>query len=271
VYLDQVLRVSGKAAKAVRGALGEMGADAIRAAIVKALGKQVATNALPAWLVVENRPLERLVHLAPPLFDAVGADGDEFWSDCEAPQRVWSDGKVTQRTPGKADKVIALTDAQIASLDAYATDADLVLAAITWHEPAPSTKKQFGTLLEAATNAYTGELVAYDPTPPPPSVPTTGGPAIGVTTLGTGRDGRFGATFANEPKVVWARATGNSSADEWGGSVVVGEGIAVGAKSGYTCKVEAFDAATGKSKWCTETAKTQCWPASAIAIAGGTV
>ncbi len=83
-----------------------------------------------------------------------------------------------------------------------------------------------------------------------------------------GRRGCFEGGLGKAPTIRWARAEYTSSSGEFGGSVVVGEGLAVGADSG---SVTALDARTGKTRWSTPISSSRSWATGGISIAHGTV
>jgi outer membrane protein assembly factor BamB len=85
---------------------------------------------------------------------------------------------------------------------------------------------------------------------------------------GPTRQAVFEADLSKAPSVLWARADYHSGADEFGGSVVVGEGIAVGSNAGWLC---AHEAGTGKTRWSVQTSTARSWATGGIAIAHGTV
>ncbi|MCA9700812.1 MAG: PQQ-binding-like beta-propeller repeat protein, partial [Myxococcales bacterium] len=82
------------------------------------------------------------------------------------------------------------------------------------------------------------------------------------------RRGCFAGTIGAAPTLKWARAEYQSGADEFGGSVTAGEGLAVGCHNGQVC---ALSLAKGETRWITATAKSRSWATSRIAIAGGKV
>lgn len=114
-FVDRVLQLSDeKAAKKIEKALASGGGEApVLDAILVALAGAVEAKALPAWLVVPHAPLERVLHLAPPLFDAVAADGDEFWGESpEQAELVWNGTVGTRRSPrGDDEEIGKLQDA----------------------------------------------------------------------------------------------------------------------------------------------------------------
>ncbi|MEM6788867.1 MAG: PQQ-binding-like beta-propeller repeat protein [Myxococcota bacterium] len=85
---------------------------------------------------------------------------------------------------------------------------------------------------------------------------------------GPRRQGAYAGDLKNRPRVQWARTAHYASGDEFGGWVVVGDGLAVGSNGGW---LAAHDAKTGDTKWEIETSTSMSFATSGISIADGRV
>lgn len=282
-FVARALRLEGDAAAVVREELDDLRGTAagLRSRVIAALVERgLVSGSAPAWLLVQTGDLEDVVHLDAPMFRAKAADGDEFWSECETEQLIYQGaGKALRRGPENEEgEQESVSDADAASLDAYQTGGEVVLHDLSFKEPPPKTIAAFEKLLGSADDAFHGEMEAYDAgdfapaeTSSAPATTASVAPSNATHFLGgPGRTGTFdGAAPREKPKVLWADVGRNSGGGEWGGNVIAGEGIAVGATSSFNCWVTALDPKSGKTLWSKKTSESQSWPAGEPCIADG--
>ncbi|MFO0724690.1 MAG: PQQ-binding-like beta-propeller repeat protein [Myxococcota bacterium] len=283
-FLPSVLRVTGAAAAKTRKLLsGKRGAEKIRQDILALLAAELAPGAWPSWLVLEPEgTLEDLLHLAPPMFFAKSADGDEFYGEVESPHLIYrGKGRAHALAPGRDEPLATkLVDADLPRIDGYQTAGEVVLTDLRWIEPAPSSLKALDPLLKAADRAFHGELAAYeakDLVPGPqgkkkaaaaPSAPPASG-AGGAFLGGFDRSNFDPADGPKKaPKSRWS-VDSNADGDEWGGYPVVADGhIFVGSAS-FNAFFTCVNAESGKVVWTRKMATTQCWPANSACVDRG--
>lgn len=151
-----------------------------------------------------------------------------------------------------------LTDAQLPRINCYETSGDVVLANLRWVGDGPGALGAFKTLLAQADAAFSGELAGYDVTDYAPTAKAPAGAPIAAVAANTAsgvhflggpeRLAFFPTDFPKAPKVVFARAEPDTAGGEWGGSPIVGDGIAFAAAGGgYVHNFAALDPKSGKT------------------------
>jgi outer membrane protein assembly factor BamB len=285
-FIEHTLKVDGARALAVKACLDSTRrrGPGLRSRLIEALGEEVANSVLPAWLVAATGDLGHIIHLAPPLFDARIADEDEFWHEVTEERLVYTrKGKAVLQRPeheltDEEPIEVKLKDADLRRVNCYSASA-VVLSGITWHEPLPKRLAGFEQLMRQAEAALDDTLEAYDTQDfrPPPDVEQVSrppGPAVvsaeGLFLGGPGRAGVFlGKAPRRKPRVVWRRASRPASGSEWGGNVVVADGMAVAASSSFHAFFVGVDARTGKHRWERQMSTSRSWPTSDPCVARG--
>jgi outer membrane protein assembly factor BamB len=281
-FVERTLRIDGERARAVKACLDSTRrrGPGLRSRLIEALGEDLDSSVLPTWVMVGADDLGDIIHLAPPLFHARIQDEDEFWHEVTEEQLVYQGkGRAVLLRPDEDEpRPVKLKGSDLPRITC-SSPGGVVLTGITWHEPVPRRLAEFERILRQAEAALADNLEAYDAgdfRPPPASeqaspaaVPAVVPPG-GVFLGGPGRQGAFsGKGPRRKPRVAWRLGTSHASGGEWGGNVVVADGVAVAASSSFNAFFVGANARTGKLLWAQPMSTSHSWPTSEPCVAHG--
>lgn len=269
-FVEQVLHLEGPEGKKLKKALGSPGPlEAIRAILGDRVGEK-----LPAWLSFNAKAgLDDVIHLAPPMFSATGADEDEFFSEPGGEQLVFgARGKGQRVSEDGTCSDVKLAPKDLAKVTAFDAGGFL-LRDLAWVDRPPATAAAFGKLLRLAVDAYSGDLTPYEsPSAPSPAAPVTStGGGGGAYLGGLSRSGFVDAKVTRSaPKFAWSLTYENNGGSEWGGNPVLADGLLFAGDSGFAASCSATDL-QGKSVWKATLTTGQSWLIGSACVDRGVV
>lgn len=259
-FVESVLHADAKHAPAIARVLKkESVGAAVRDGVLAALGDAVAAAKPPRWVVVEDGDIGQVIRLDAPVFTATAADGDEFFHEFPKARLVWKKGKKATRFARNDDgegAAVTVGDRDVAKIDSYETDSDVVLTDIRWVDRPPKTLKELGTLLKKAADALFGEMDGYDAkdfaaASAAVAAPVSAGGPTGDYLGGPERTACYEAAGpVSMPTIAW-RKEWLGDGGEWGGNAIVaGDVIYAGGGNRESTHVVALDAkGTVRWKW----------------------